>query len=358
MEPYDLSAEFDLIKIALIFLIILGVFLLYFFKKRSYDNIYVYPILLIAIVGMLNGYLKFFFEDLDNFIPVLNLLFGPTLLFYYNNTVWKERHIRKEYVLHLSIGIIGLIFVVTDLLHDFSNYLIYFMFFHFGVYLFTTFSVLISKKIIVLRTHEKKNNVFTRWSTNFNTLLVITIIYISLLIEAFFTAPAIQFKFSILVTAIGSMYLLTRLIYLKFIKIYRYYNERNEIRKIEKYKDSVLSKEQSKTLAIQLENLMHEKKPYLEDTLDLKTLAIHLKTHPKNLSQAINENFNRNFFDYINTFRVEEAKSMLVHKNYKDYKIYEIMYEVGFNSRSSFNSAFKKVTGLTAKQYRDRNYKG
>ncbi|MGC9366431.1 MAG: helix-turn-helix domain-containing protein [bacterium] len=66
----------------------------------------------------------------------------------------------------------------------------------------------------------------------------------------------------------------------------------------------------------------------------------------------INESLQQNFFNFVNSYRIEEVKKMLVDEVNSDRTILEIMYECGFNSKSSFNSVFKKQTGLTPSQYR------
>ena len=117
-----------------------------------------------------------------------------------------------------------------------------------------------------------------------------------------------------------------------------------------KYKDSPLTNQSSTRLANELVELMQVKKLYQEETLSLKDLSDQLGTSSRYLSQAINENFQCNFFDFTNNYRIEEAQKMLSSTAYSDHKIYEIMYAVGFNSRSSFNTAFKKNTGYDAQR--------
>lgn len=64
---------------------------------------------------------------------------------------------------------------------------------------------------------------------------------------------------------------------------------------------------------------------------------------------------NKHFFDFVNEYRIEKAKELLTHPERKEYTVLEILYEVGFNSKSSFNTAFKKRTGLTPTEYRRKN---
>ena len=82
-------------------------------------------------------------------------------------------------------------------------------------------------------------------------------------------------------------------------------------------------------------------------------MSIELELSSKVVSQIINEGYACNFFDFVNTFRIEAAKTLFA--NLKDEKltIQEVMYDSGFNSKSSFNTAFKKFTNLTPTQFKN-----
>lgn len=100
---------------------------------------------------------------------------------------------------------------------------------------------------------------------------------------------------------------------------------------------------------VSLRNYMKVHKPYLEETLTLQNLAERIDIPEKHLSFLINKVLGKHFFDFINTYRIEEAKK---HLQKRDLTIQQIMYEVGFNSKSSFNTAFKKYTSQTPSTYR------
>ena len=91
---------------------------------------------------------------------------------------------------------------------------------------------------------------------------------------------------------------------------------------------------------------MNLNKPYQKNDLTLNQLADLLGIHPNHLSQVINEFSHKNFFDFINHYRIEAAKEMLSEPD-QDNTIIEIAYAVGFNTKSTFNAAFKKNTGTT-----------
>lgn len=112
-----------------------------------------------------------------------------------------------------------------------------------------------------------------------------------------------------------------------------------------KYPYSKLTDDQKKELAELLIQTMKVEKPYLDGDFTINKLAIQLDKSRTYISQVVNEYFNKNFKNFINEFRVREACRLLVTK--KNLTIEAIAKEVGFKSKSSFNTAFKYYTGLT-----------
>ena len=99
---------------------------------------------------------------------------------------------------------------------------------------------------------------------------------------------------------------------------------------------------------------MNEEKPFLDGDISLISLAGSLDINPKVLSYVINEQINKNFNQYINDWRIEEVKKRLNDKSYDHFKMLSIAFDCGFNSKSTFNLAFKKATGLSPSEYRKR----
>lgn len=100
----------------------------------------------------------------------------------------------------------------------------------------------------------------------------------------------------------------------------------------------------------QLLQFMETEKPYLDDKLTLQKLAGQINLPEKQLSILINQHAGKHFFDFINEFRINDAKTLL--KEQPQLTVLEILYKVGFNSKSSFYTAFKKETSLTPTDYR------
>jgi AraC-like DNA-binding protein len=124
-----------------------------------------------------------------------------------------------------------------------------------------------------------------------------------------------------------------------------------------KYSNSGLAEEDMRRIITALDNKMQNDKPYLDAELTIDSLAESIACTRHHLSQAINEQLNKSFYDYINHYRVEEAKHLLIDPSKDNHKIASIAYDAGFNSISTFNDVFKKVTGNTPSQYRKHREK-
>lgn len=123
-----------------------------------------------------------------------------------------------------------------------------------------------------------------------------------------------------------------------------------------KYATSSLKDVEKEKLVNLLSKSMESEKPYLNENLTLKELANKLETTPNNLSQIINEKFNKNFFEFINEYRINEVKSLLADPKYSHYSMLGIAIECGFNSKSTFNSVFKQFTGKTPSEFKKSTF--
>jgi AraC-like DNA-binding protein len=127
-----------------------------------------------------------------------------------------------------------------------------------------------------------------------------------------------------------------------------------EIGEAKKYERSGLTKEKAESLHRKLVHLMETQKPYTDSSLKLNHLAQMAATSPNYLSQVINGERQQNFYDFVNSYRIEEAKRMVLDPSQEPTTLLSIAYAVGFNSKSAFNTAFKKHTGMTPSQLKKR----
>ncbi|MGB3063302.1 helix-turn-helix domain-containing protein [Sphingobacterium thalpophilum] len=96
---------------------------------------------------------------------------------------------------------------------------------------------------------------------------------------------------------------------------------------------------------------MKEQKCYQDPELTLGDLAKILEVHPVILSQVINSREQKSFYDYVNTYRVETFKELLLRPDSRQYTMLSLAFECGFNSKTSFNRNFKKITQMSPSAY-------
>ncbi|WP_310377445.1 AraC family transcriptional regulator, partial [Flavobacterium sp.] len=104
-----------------------------------------------------------------------------------------------------------------------------------------------------------------------------------------------------------------------------------------------------------IKKFMREKEPFLVPTLTIQELASQIDLPQKELSVLINHHIGQHFFDFVNEYRIQKAMKILQTPTKKEFTVLEILYEVGFNSKSSFNTAFKKYTNQTPTEFRKRS---
>jgi AraC-like DNA-binding protein len=218
---------------------------------------------------------------------------------------------------------------------------------------------------------SKINLAWVRWLLNGFLLLIITVIA---LVYFAFTYPE-NFKLWILInTAIITPY-----IYLVTIKgmsqpsiwqvqpnldkttVEEEMKESTEVELLmtngEKFKTAStgLNRTRIDEIVQRIVKLMEEEKLFQETELMLPQLAERLQLPAYQVSQAINEGTKRNFYDLVNSYRVMEAKRLLTDPKNENFTILSIGFEAGFNSKTTFNTVFKKFTALTPTEYRARH---
>jgi len=119
----------------------------------------------------------------------------------------------------------------------------------------------------------------------------------------------------------------------------------------EKYKKSSLSKELSDEIASNLKHAIEKKQLFLNPQLTLSDLAEDIDVSNHDISQVLNENIGKNFYEYINSFRLSHFINLYKDPKYKQFTLLSIAYESGFNSKTTFNTFFKKNTGKSPRDY-------
>lgn len=116
-------------------------------------------------------------------------------------------------------------------------------------------------------------------------------------------------------------------------------------------KASLLDEATAAEFSLRLETYMNEEEPYLDPKISLRGLANRVEIHPNQLSWLLNEKFGRNFNDFINHYRIEVFKSLALDPGNSHISLIGLAYESGFNSKTVFNTYFKKEMNMTPKEF-------
>jgi len=139
------------------------------------------------------------------------------------------------------------------------------------------------------------------------------------------------------------------------ISVFATETDTNETETRQKYEKNVLSEIKINDISDKISTCISKEKPYRNPELRLNDLAQFIGEHPNNVSHVLNDLFQKNFYDFINFYRIEDAKLLLKSPDFKNFTITAIGFEVGFNSKTSFYSAFKKFANTTPAQFQKSN---
>ena len=118
-----------------------------------------------------------------------------------------------------------------------------------------------------------------------------------------------------------------------------------------KYKKSLISDEDLVRYRKELSGLMSNNRPYLDPYLTLNDLAEKLGIPANHLSQLLNDGFDQNFAEFVNTYRLDHFKNEIIKPEKQNFTLLALAFESGFNSKTVFNSFFKKAMGTTPSKY-------
>ncbi|NQZ77393.1 MAG: helix-turn-helix transcriptional regulator [Ekhidna sp.] len=286
-----------------------------------------------------------FLDDLDAKFIFIGLgtmmLIGPVFYFYSKALTDKAFSVTNRKLLHFLPALAAILFglwIENEHLETLPKSLFLFLFLsYYGHYLY----YLIRTKRYFTKRHktEKNDRSYKLLNLIFYGLLVIWVAYFLNLIE------------EIVPYVVGPMLYSLAAYSISIIVISKgYLKETNK----EKYKTTHVSEDQTKYLFEKVKDAIVEKEQYTNPDLTLKSLSASLNVSTQVLSMIINQKSGKNFNAFVNHYRIEEAMKMLADTEFENFTISAIAFKVGFNSLSSFNSAFKKQTNLTPKTYRQQ----
>lgn len=311
------------------------------------------------------------------------LLFGPLLFLYSESILYKDFRLTGRKWLHFLPFFLCFIFSAyqyfslsqekqVDLLsHIFerdlpsslywSSALIFLQFF---LYIVASFRLIDRYKRIATDHYSDQEKINISWLSS--TILFFTFCMILAALNGFSgLTPFSKYYFLVLNILVLLIFIFIARVLLKALTKPEIFSVMEETPgagikggEIAKYPGSVISDEDRKRMLENLNLHMRTRKPYLEPELSLEQLSSQIFLKPKILSQLINESLGQNFFDFVNRYRIEEAKRLLTNPTDKKITVLEVLYEVGFNSKSSFNTLFKKYTGLTPSEFKKKHIEG
>jgi len=382
----DIPIHIDFIAIVILLGVFLGVFISYFIIKKSLRNnlpnlfmgLFILAISLTMFEGWLNytGYI-FKFLWLSNFAEPLNFLMAALLYLFIDSQL--EDNGKKRYWLHFLPFIFWLgycIFYflqpdavkhndslqVMDLdyprlvenqtfsddplgIRNYTNLLT-------GIY-FTIYIFLGSKKLLLTakslgESIFKTTNKTLKSMRNISFHIIIVVVIFILVKNIFHDDVGDHFiylylSFMIFMTAVQIMNQST------------YYDEVSTFLEVPtlKYEKSSLDEAEKNNILDGIVSQMENEKYFISSTASLSGLANTIHETPHHVSQVINEKIGQSFFELLATYRVKEAKAILKTDLGKKLTIEEVAERVGYNSKSAFNSAFKKITSETPSSFRD-----
>jgi AraC-like DNA-binding protein len=291
-------------------------------------------------------------DFLASSVCVYGFIYGPILLFYTRTLVYKTYHFSKSQLIHFIPATTFLLFgLINHSLCSPFGVLLYLSLF---TYISLAVREIIAYRKVVKGTQSSNAQIDLKW-------LQWTIIIFSF---SLFLDLVNQFLVSLYFAGISTIHLALLILInwmfykgLKQPQIFLGISKTDEIlASIEKISTSSTLPSQEEDIELErIKQYMHNSKIFTNAELSLAELASNLEIQPRRLSYLINNFLDQNFVGFVNYFRIEMAKERLKNVTTAGETILEIMYEVGFNSKSSFNTIFKQYTGLTPTEFRKRH---
>lgn len=324
----------------------LAVYLCFFKKKKYLANFILGLILIMMAFRIGKSVLLNFGDHLEPMFIVIGLAFlliiGPLLRWYILAMTYPKFKLGSKYLIELVpfFLVIGISFFAPSNWQDLSNNSIVVfgsvlisIYIHFALYIF-----LAARRVRIVQ-KAFKSRLLTKFQQSVLTWLRIVIIGCAAIWVSYFlniienTVPYI----------VGPI-LYTIVVYFLSFKAFQL--------KITDVDGNVFEANEDTKLFDTISNLVTKEKLFLKPDISLSTLANMIGRSTQKTSEVINQYAKYNFNDYVNFFRIQEAKTLLQSDSHKSYTISSIAFDVGFNSLSSFNSAFKKFEGITPSSYR------
>jgi AraC-like DNA-binding protein len=325
--------------------VVLGFYFLFFKRNKTISDLFLGLLLLSLSIRIGKSVFYNFNPQLSKTYLQIGLsacfLVGPLLYFFVKSILQNLNYSFAKYSLTLiiiAISVFGFLFPYKENPVLWKGVIYYFI--NIQWFIFIILSIYEAKQIFKkLVTNRNQISYHETWVLS--VICGVFAIWLSYSLAKYtsYISGALTFSFSFYIS-------LLLIYYAKNKTLISVINKEKYINKI----DEKLVKEIQEKINI----LFETKKNYTNPDLTLSILAKELSIRPQLLSQFINDNLNKSFTQFINEYRIDEAKRLLKESN--QFKIDAVGFESGFNSSSTFYSSFKKITGTTPSNYQKNNF--
>ncbi len=361
-----------------------------FNKRKSPENRILAVLTLLISIDLLIGYYYYKsdvpFEEmtianyaLDFFEYSLVFLYGPIFYFYSMRLISRIKNLKPSHILHTIPFLLTAaysIFLFTVNFGDHDSALYQFLYETWDIVdYYISFLTVISVPIYFIFSYIHLKQFSARIKTFYSNtgritlnwlkrFIIVSLIYSSILtvfmvilffadVGSFIDSDLYYICMSLMVFILGYYALAQPAIFDKIHMMEKGLKDEPKLDKAEeKYKKTKLEGRQSERILDKIITHTTESKCFIDPDINLQKLADDLEIPTHYISQVINSRLNQNFFQFINHYRIEEVKSILIDPARSDSSILAIAFDSGFNTKSTFNATFKQFTGMTPSQYR------
>lgn len=360
----------EIFRLIVVFQLLVFSFFLFVKRKRNLSSVFLGIHLTSQALGIFGNFANwnpYLFENYSHLIltgdPFI-FLWGPTFYLYVKSFAFPDFKLKWQHSFHFAPFLAIFIYLLLSFyLYDAETKrkIVPFLFlnrfaliFHYFMVLQISIYCLLSLNVLKKYSQLLKDNFSSMAKINLSWLKYIIIFFVC----AFLVTNIVTYIIINNESYRNVLVPINFMIYFIFFNtiFFKGWNQQELFTGIDekvKYKSSSLTKIEAEKWTEKLSYYVQTYKPYLNPGLTIDQLAEDINISPRILSQIINEQFKQNFYDYISRLRIEEAKRILSLPGEKK-TILEIIYDTGYNSKSAFNQAFKKFTGLTPTEYRKR----
>jgi len=325
--------------------LLVGFYFLFFAKPRHLSNTFLGALFLALSVRVGKSIFFYFYDSIADAYIQFGLfacwLIGPFLYYYVKSAIGSTKSLKKEAT--LVITVLAGFSLVVNVLFSWSSYPHLWNTFIKVIYLQWLLFVVLTGVLLFLYREKwflkSKNRPFKIWLLSIYLGNLMICLAFNLGSYTSYIVGALSFSF----------------VFYALILLLLFHKRRDELIFLEmkKYQSNKLDPAEAKLIGEQLKKVIEDNDLFLDSNLSLQKIGGILKVPTVKISQTLNEYCGANFNDYVNTYRISAAKEMILRQN-SSYTFDAIAMDCGFNSKSTFYTAFKKHTGMTPSQFRSQ----